>query len=153
MPAKKYKVTLSDEEREALRRMISTGKAAARKLAHARILLACEEAQGQRGLSDGEVAERVQVSRSTAERVRRTFVLEGLEAALNAKRPRRTRPPVFDGESEATLVALACSQPPQGRTHWTVRLLADRLVELKVFESVSHETVRQVLKKTSLSLG
>lgn len=153
MPAKRYKVTLTSEERASLHTMISTGKGAARKLAHARILLACDERDGQRGLCDGEVAERVRVSRSTVERVRRALVVEGLEAALNAKRPRQTRPPVFDGESEATLIALACSEPPEGRSRWTMRLLADRLVELEVFDSVSHETVRQVLKKTRSSLG
>lgn len=93
------------------------------------------------------------VSRPTVERVRKAFVEEGLEGALNAKRPRQTRPPRFDGESEAKLIALACSAPPQGRNRWTLRLLADRLVELEVFESISYETVRQTLKKTNLSLG
>jgi hypothetical protein len=76
-----------------------------------------------------------------------------LERALNAKRPRQTRPPAFDGESEARLIALACSSPPEGRAQWTLRLLAERLVELEVFESISTETVRQTLKKTNLSLG
>ena len=153
MPAKKYKVTLSADEREQLNKLISTGKAAARKLAHARILLACEESDECRGASDTEVATAVRVSRPTVERVRKAFVEEGLERALNAKRPRQTRPPAFDGESEAKLIALACSAPPEGRSRWTLRLLADRLVELDVFESVSYETVRQTLKKTSSSLG
>lgn len=93
MQDKKYKVRLTSEERESLHKMTSTGKGAARKLAFARVLLACDERDGQRGPSDGEVAERVQVSRSTVERVRRTFVLEGLERALNAKRPRQTPSP------------------------------------------------------------
>jgi transposase len=153
MPAKKYKVTLSADEREQLNKLISTGKAAARKLAHARILLACEESDECRGASDTEVATAVRVSRPTVERVRKAFVEEGLERALNAKRPRQTRPPAFDGESEAKLIALACSAPPEGRSRWTLRLLADRLVELNVFDSVSYETVRQTLKKTSSSLG
>jgi transposase len=149
MRPRTYKVTLTDEERETLHKMISTGNAAARKLARARVVLACDERAGQPRLFDEEVAERVEVSCATVHRVRKAFVTEGLEAALNAKRPRQTRPPVFDGESEATLIALACSDPPEGRSRWTMRLLADRLVELEVFDSVSHETVRQVLKKTN----
>lgn len=153
MPAKKYKVTLTTDEREHLMELISKGKAAARKLAHARILLACDETDGCRGASDTEVAQAVHVGRSTVERVRKSFVEEGLERALNAKRPRQTRPPAFDGESEARLIALACSSPPEGRAEWTLRLLAERLVELEVFESISTETVRQTLKKTNLSLG
>ena len=153
MPAKKYKVTLTTDEREHLMELISKGKAAARKLAHARILLACDETDGRRGASDTEVAQAVHIGRSTVERVRKAFVEEGLERALNAKRPRQTRPPAFDGESEARLIALACSSPPEGRAKWTLRLLAERLVELEVFESISTETVRQTLKKTNLSLG
>ena len=149
MPAKKYKVTLSAEERADLHRMISTGKASARKLAHARILLACAHRDAGRGASDPEVAATVHVSHPTVERVRKAFVEEGLERALTAKRPRQTRPPAFDGEREAKLIALACSPPPQGCSRWTLRLLADRLVELKIFESISRETVRQTLKKTS----
>ena len=153
MPAKKYKVTLTAEERAQLKELISKGKTAARKLAHARVLLACDETDEGRGASDTKVAEEVHVSRSTVERVRKAFVEAGLESALNAKRPRQTRPPAFDGESEARLIALACSSPPLGRTRWTLRLLADRLVELEVFESISTEAVRQTLKKTHLNLG
>ncbi len=153
MPAKRYKVVLTDEERAQLKGLISTGKGAARKLAHARILLACEETAEMRGLSDTEVAATVHVGRATVERVRRAFVEEGLEGALNAKRPRQTRPPKFDGESEARLIALACSEPPPGRTRWTLQLLADELVELNVFESISTEAVRKTLKKTNLNLG
>lgn len=155
MPAKKYKVTLTESERAELDALISKGKSAARKLAHARILLACDEGTtaDRRPPSDTEVAAAVHVSRPTVERVRKAFVEEGLERALNAKRAHRTRPPAFDGESEATLVALACSPPPEGRARWTLKLLADRLVELEVFESISYETVRQVLKKTSSNPG
>lgn len=153
MPAKKYKVTLTSNEREQLLALISKGKVAARKLAHARILLACDETDECRGASDTEVAQSVHVSRPTVERVRKAFVEEGLERALNAKRPRQTRPRVFDGESEAKLIALACSSPPEGRTRWTLKLLAERLVELEVFDAISTETVRQTLKKTDLSLG
>jgi transposase len=153
MPAKIYKVVLSEDERSELKRMISTGKGAARKLAHARILLACDEGGASPRLSDTEVAASVHVSRPTVERVRKAFVEEGLERALNAKRPQQTRPPKFDGESEARLIAVACSEPPQGRARWTLKLLADELVELNVFDAVSTEAVRRVLKKTNLSLG
>jgi transposase len=153
MPAKRYKVALTDDERARLKALICTGKGAARKLAHARVLLACEETEDHRGASDTQVAAMVHVSRATVERVRKAFVEEGLEAALNAKRPRQTRPPKFDGESEARLIALACSEPPQGQARWTLKLLADELVELKVFESISTEAVRRTLKKTNLNLG
>jgi transposase len=153
MRTKKYKVTLTAGEQEYLKELITTGKSAARKLAHARILLACDETNGHRAPPDTEVAAAVHVSRPTVERVRKAFVETGLEEALNAKRPRQTRPPVFDGESEAQLIALACSPPPAGRTRWTLQLLADRLVELEVFESITGETVRRTLKKTNSNLG
>ena len=153
MRPKKYKVTLSAGEQEYLKGLVTTGKSAARKLAHARILLACDATDVPRGPSDTAVAAAVHVSRSTVERVRKAFVEEGLEGALNAKRPRQTRPPVFDGESEAKLIAVACSPPPAGRTRWTLQLLADRLVELQVFESITGETVRRTLKKTNSSLS
>lgn len=153
MPAKIYKVILTEDERSELKRMIITGQGAARKLAHARILLACDEGGVGGRISDTEVAARVHVSRPTVERVRKAFVEEGLERALNAKRPQQTRPPKFDGESEARLIAVACSEPPQGRARWTLKLLADELVELNVFDTVSTEAVRRVLKKTNLSLG
>lgn len=153
MSARKYKVILSDDERDGLESLISTGKAAARKLAHARVLLACDETEEQRGASDTEVAQQIHVSRATVERIRKAFVEEGLEGALNAKRPRKTRPTKFDGESEARLIAVACSEPPQGQIRWTLKLLADELVELNVFDSVSTEAVRRTLKKTNLNLG
>jgi transposase len=153
MPAKIYKVVLTEDERSELKRTISIGKGAARKLAHARILLACDEGGVSGRLSDTEVAASVHVSRPTVERVRKAFVEEGLERALNAKRPQQTRPPKFDGESEARLIAVACSEPPPGRARWTLKLLADELVELNVFDAVSTEAVRRVLKKTNLSLG
>lgn len=155
MPTKKYKVTLTEAERSELEALISKGKSAARKLAHARILLACDEGADadRRPPSDTAVAAAVHVSRPTVERVRKAFVEEGLERALNAKRPCRTRPPAFDGEREAKLIALACSTPPEGRARWTLHLLAEQLVELEVFESISRETVRQVLKKTSSNHG
>ena len=150
---KKYVVTLTAEERQSLSHLITAGKAAAKKLAHARILLKADVADGGPAWPDDRIAEAVAVSRATVERVRQRFVEQGLEAALDRKRQQRpSRQPTLDGAAEARLIALACSAPPKGRAAWTLRLLADRLVELEVVESVSHETVRQALKKTSSSL-
>jgi len=151
---KKYKVTLTAEERQQLSDLITAGKGAARKLAHARVLLKADASPGGPAWTDERIADAVEVSRATVERVRQRFVEEGLDAALARKRPDRpNRAPVLDGAGEARLVALACSAPPEGRAAWTLQLLADRLVELEVVESISHETVRRVLKKTSSSRG
>jgi transposase len=147
---KKYIVTLTADERQELSELIATGKAAAAKLAHARILLKADAAEGGPAWPDHRIAEAVEVSIATIERVRQRFVEQGLEAALVRKpqaRPSRER--TLDGRAEAKLIALACSQPPVGRKAWTMRLLADKLVELEVVPSVSDETVRRSLKKTS----
>lgn len=141
---KKYIVTLTDSERAELRKLISTGKGAARRLAHARILLKADQ-----GLTDQRIAAEVEVGHATVERVRRRFVEEGLEASLDPRRTENPRPRKIDGEVEAHLVALACSAPPEGRARWTLRLLADKLVKLEYLPSVSHETVRQALKQTN----
>jgi transposase len=147
---KKYVVTLTAEERQHLDDLTAAGKASARKLAHARILLKADAAPGGPGWPDDRIAEAVDVGLSTIARARQRFVEQGLEAALGRKPPDRpSRPRALDGRAEARLIALACSAPPEGRTSWTLRLLADRLVELEVVEAVSHETVRQVLKKTN----
>jgi transposase len=151
---KKYLVTLTAEERQSLQQLTAVGKASARKLAHARILLKADQAEGGPAWPDERIAEALDVGLSTIARVRQRFVEQGLEAALGRKpqdRPRRPR--VFDGRAEARLIALACSKPPPGRDCWTMRLLADRLVELEVVDSVSDETVRRTLKKTSSSRG
>ena len=151
---KKYKVTLTDQEREQLQGLIAAGKAGAKKLAHARILLKADAAQGGPAWPDARIAEAVEVSVATAERVRQRFVEHGLEAALVRKeqdRPSRQRK--LDGAAEARLVAVACSEPPDGRDRWTMQLLADRLVELRVVDSVSDETVRRTLQKTRSSRG
>jgi transposase len=151
---KKYKVTLTAEERQQLQDLIAAGKAAARKIAHARILLKADAADGGPAWPDGRIAEAVEVSVATIERVRQRFVEHGLEAALGRKKQDRpSRAPKLDGRAEARLIALACSKPPQGRKEWTMRLLADRLVELEVVDTISDETVRRVLKKTSSSRG
>jgi transposase len=151
---KKYKVTLSVEERKSLRALISGGKASALKQARARILLKADAAPGGPAWVDERIAEAVDVNVTTVERLRQRFVEQGLEAALNRKpqdRPSRVRK--LDGRAEARLIALACSAPPAGRTVWTLRLLADKLVELEIAETISDETVRQVLKKTNSSRG
>jgi transposase len=148
----KYKVTLTAEERQQLHDLIRAGKAAAKKLTHARILLKADAAEGGPAWPDERIAEAVEVSTDTIGRVRQRFVEEGLEAALVRKKQERpSRERTFDGRAEARLIALACSAPPAGRKAWTLRLLADRLVELEIVETVSHETVRRVLKKTNSS--
>lgn len=145
---KKYIVRLTDEEREQLTALLSKGKAAARKLTRARVLLKAD-ADGP-GWPDEKIAEALDVGRRTVENIRKRLVEEGLEAALNRKK--RCRPPrekILDGEKEAKLIAVACGRPPEGRKRWTLRLLSDRLVELDIVEAVSYETVRRTLKKTS----
>jgi transposase len=151
---KKYKVTLTADERQSLHDLITAGKAAALKLTHARILLKADAAPGGPAWTDDRIAEAVEVNLTTVERVRQRFVEQGLEAALVRKKqdhPSRERK--LDGDGEARLIALACSEPPQGRSAWTLQLLADKLVELHVVDSISDETVRQVLKKTNSSRG
>lgn len=153
MPAKRYKVTLSADERTELTQMVNKGKAAARKLTHARILLLADEGEAGPGWKDEPIGDALSTSRSTVERVRRAWVMEGPEAALNHKRPYTTRQRILDGEAEAHLIKLACSTPPEGREHWTMQLLADKLVALGVVEHVSDETVRTTLKKMNSNRG
>jgi transposase len=151
---KKYKVTLTDDEREHLTGLIASGKAAAKKLAHARILLKADSADGGPAWADDRIAGAVEVSTDTVARVRQRFVEDGLEPALGRKtqdKPSRQRK--LDGAAEARLIALACSKAPRGRVAWTLEMLADRLVELKVVDSICPETVRQALQKTSSSRG
>ena len=149
MPAKRYKVTLEPDERRDLEKLISRGKGAARRLAHARILLHADQGAGQPGRIDAEIAEAVGVRVATIERVRQRFVEEGLEVALSPRPPRRLYPRKLDGEAEARLIALACSPPPEGQARWTLRMLAERMVVLGHVETVSHETVRTTLQQTN----
>jgi transposase len=154
VPKKKYLVTLTPEERDQLTRMTSSGKASALALARARVLLKADQADGGPAWPDEAIAEALEVGVRTVERVRQRFVERGLEAALERKpqdRPSRERK--LDGAAEARLVALACSEPPNGRPCWTMQLLADRLVELRVVDAVCDETVRRALKKTRSSRG
>ena len=151
---KKYKVTLTPEECQQLHELISAGKASAKKLAHARILLKADAAPGGPAWADARIAEAAEVSVPTVERVRQRFVEQGFEAALvRKKQDRPSRQRKLDGAAEARLVALACSRPPDGRARWTLRLLADKLVELEVVDAVCDETVRRALKKTRSSRG
>ena len=150
---KKYIVTLTQEERQELQTMLSKGRAAARKLMHARILLKADAGESGPAWNDDAIAEGLEIGRATVERVRKQFVEEGFEAALDRRKPRRQYQRKLDGDGEAHLIALACSQAPEGRSRWTLRLLADRMVQLEQVDHLSHETVRQVLKKTNLSLG
>jgi transposase len=147
--AKKYRVTLSAAERDELAALISKGKAAARKLAHARVLLQVDESEAGAMSTDEQVAQALNLSRRTVERVRERFVEQGLSAALLPQASTRRYERAFDGAQEARLIALACSAPPEGTSRWTLRLLAEQAVELKIVDTVSHETVRQALKKTN----
>lgn len=148
---KRYVVTLADTERDQLKRLIAAGTEAARKLTHARILLKADQGPDGPGWVDDAIAEAVEVSQPTVSRVRKQYVEEGLEAALNRRAPTREYVRKLDGAQEAHLIALACGKPPEGADRWTLRLLAAKLVELEIVEDVSHQTVRRVLKKTSSS--
>ena len=150
---KKYHVTLTAEERTQLQDLLAAGKTAARTLTHVRILLKADESADGPGWTDEAIREALEVGLATIGRVRQRFVEESLEAALHRQAPTRVYEHLVDGECEAHLVALACSTPPTGHKQWTLRLLADKLVELAYIDSISHETVRQVLKKTNSSLG
>ena len=150
---KKYVVTLELEERELLQQLIRKGKAAARKLTRARILLKADSSEGQPGWTDEQIAQALDIHCSTVANVRRRLVEQGWEAALNRRPPTRQYERKLDGDAEAHLIALVCGEPPQGHERWTLRLLADRMVELGYVDAVSHETVRQTLKKTRSSRG
>jgi transposase len=153
MPAKKYIVSLTESERQILQELTQKGKAAARKINHARILLKADIHQKNGGWNDAQISQALDVSPRTIERVRQRFVEEGLEQALNPRRKNSSKLRKIDGETEAHLIALACSEAPTGYSRWTLRLLAEQIVVLEYVESISHETVRQVLKKTKSNLG
>ena len=147
--AKKYKVTLTESERDELRAMISKGKADGRKLAHARILLQADDSEAGPRQTDEQIALALDTTTRTVERVRERFVTESLESALLPKPTKRVYTRKLDGEQEAKLIATACSKPPAGKKRWTLRMLAGHMVELEVVDHLSHETVRRTLKKTS----
>lgn len=145
---KRFVVRLSEDERHALESLVAKGKAAARKLTRARILLKADCGSLGPCWTDRQISEALDVGLITVHRVRQSFVEDGLEGAL-IRRPLPRRRSMLDGDQEAHLIALACGSPPAGRRRWTLRLLADRLVELGHVDHVSHETVRRTLKKTS----
>jgi hypothetical protein len=149
----KYSVLLSDQQRAHLCTLISHGTAPARLLTHARILLKADQGEGGPGWTDAAIAGAVEVHPATVGRVRRSFVEDGLDAALHRKAPNRIYARRLDGAAEARLVALACSDPPAGRARWTLRLLADELVRLEVVETVSHETIRRAFEQTTSNRG
>jgi len=148
-----YRVVLTEAQRAELRGLVGSGIAPARTLTRARVLLKADHGEGGPGWSDAAVAGALEVDPSTVLRVRRQFVAEGLTATLERKRPDRVYERRLDGAQEAKLVAIACSETPDGAARWSLRLLADELVRLEVVETISHETVRQTLKKTSSGRG
>ena len=153
MPAKHYKVTLTREERQNLLALVSTGKTAAYRLTRARILLQADQSPHGSAWSDEHMRQALHVGRKAVERTRETCVEVGLEAALQRKKRARPGNQKFDGSKEAHLIALACSKPPAEQQRWTLHLLADKMLELHHFESISHETIRQHVKKAHLNLG
>jgi len=151
---KKFIVTLTEEERDLLTELTSKGKHRSQKILNALILLACDEGEHQRKRSKNEEISRVlDTSMRKIDRVKKRFVLDGLDVALHGRKGSRIYVKKADGDFEAHLVALSCSNPPEGFARWTLRLLADKVVELDYIDSISHETVRRVLKKTNSSPG
>lgn len=150
---KRYIVTLTQAQRQQLNDLISTGTGPARTLAHARIRLKADQGDEGPGWKDQDIVAALEVSCPTIGRVRQRFAREGLEAALHRRPPSRQYQRKLDGRQEAHLVAVACSTPPEGQGRWTLRLLANRMVELEYVDALSYETVRRVLKKTNSSLG
>jgi transposase len=150
---KKYVVSLSQAEREMLVQVVKTGNTSARKLTRAWILLKSDATEDGPNWSYEQICEAFSVSQVTVYQVRKTYVEQGLEKAVNRKKPEREYEHRLDGEAEAHLIALACTEPPNGQERWTLRLLRDRMIKLEYVEDVSHETIRTTLKKTNLSLG
>ena len=148
VPVKKYVVRLSAEEREQLQAMIRKGKSSAQRLMKARILLKADVSEGGEGWSDSQIVNALETSATTVYRTRQQLVEDGLEAVLSRKKPSRPSVlPIFDGEKEAKLIALACSEPPKGRSRWTLRMLENKVVELDIVERASDSTIGRVLKK------
>jgi biotin operon repressor len=154
MPVIKYVVTLTQEERKELEAIKNRGKHTARKVINALILLKCDKGKFQtKQYSDPEIESMLEVSNPRIWRVKKSFVEDGLEIALNGKKGSRIYKRRLDGDGEAHLIALSCSKPPEGRSQWSVRLLADKMIELKYVDKISPATVCRTLKKMNLSLG
>ncbi len=147
---KKHKVKLSQEQRSELEQLTRAGTIAVRKLKRIRILLLSDEGAHGPGKTNQEIAEIVEVSPITVSRIRKRFVEEGLEQTINEK-PKSGAPRTFSGDVRAKITALACSDPPEGHAKWSLRLLADKMVELEYVDSISHMTIKEVLKKTNCS--
>ncbi len=149
-----YKVTLTAAERQELQSIMSKGKHTSQQFRNACILLNCDAGKHGQPFSNEQIAGMLQINTKTVERVKQRFVEDGFEACVERKAyPAEVKELKADGDFEAHLIALSCSKAPQGRSRWSLRLLADKMVELKYVDNVSHETVRQVLKKTKLSRG
>jgi Homeodomain-like domain len=150
---RKHEIILSSDQRRDLFKLISEGKGGKEKLNRARILLKADIGDEGEGWHDSDICDALYVGSATVLRTRKSFVEEGLEATLNRKIPIVKQKRIIEGDEEAHLIALVCSQPPEGNSGWTLRLLKDRMIELNYVETVSHETIRNVLKKTNLNLG
>ena len=151
---KKYIVRLTLEERETLLKLITSGRGPARMFTRARILLKADQSDNGPGWPDEKISEAFDVTIQTIERIRKQFVEEGVDAVLSRRKyKQKVSRKKIDGDVEARLIALSCSEPPEGRARWTLRLLADSVIELGYVESISHEAVRQTLKKTNLTRG
>jgi transposase len=150
---KKNIVNLTKKEREELKSLVTKGKTSARTINHARIILMADESEPGKIKKDPEIAESLGVSISQVERIRRVFISQGLKAAIHRHELSRTKPRKFDGEDEARLITLACGEAPEGYGRWTLRLLADKAVELEIVDNTSHESVRQLLKKRNETLA
>jgi len=148
-----YKVTLTKEERDQLTEMTRTGTHAARKIIHALILLNVDRGPHAESQINEDICKVLKIGMRTIDRVKKRFVEEGLESALKMAPTSRVYEKLVDGDMEAHLIALACGEPPEGFARWSLRLLADKLVELRFSDGISYETVRRTLKKTNLSLG
>jgi len=152
---KKFKVTLSKEERDELKDIVKKGKRRAQTIRNALILLNCDEGEYGEKVKNEDVAKILQIGDRTIDRLKKLFVEEGFEIALHGKSEvgPKYHKRIIDGDAEAKLISLCCSDPPDGFAQWSLRLLADKMIELKYVDSVSYETVRRTLKKTNLSLG
>ena len=153
MANKRYIIELTSEEKKQLKKLIRTGKIAAYRQRHARILLLADEASYLERMTDEQIAKAASCGIATIERLRKRFVEDGFEAALERHKSSRRYDSKLDGDGQAHLIALACGQPPDGFKRWTLRLLADKMVQLDYCNSLSYQTVRRTLKKTNLNLG
>jgi transposase len=149
MPKKKYIVDLTDSERTELEQLTKKGKIAAYKMNHARILLLADINQQEGGWTDLKISEALNLGQATIERVRQRFVESGIESALSRKKQPNRRVKILDGEKEAYLISIACSETPMGKAKWTLQMLADKMIELQYVEKISRETIRKTLKKTN----